>query len=215
LAHINAARYDYTYFHNSLNKHGESNFDWDIIDFAYNKDELDFLEVKWIKYYNSFGENGYNLTTGGSDNFNINKDIVKKNVNKRKKNTNVNNLNKNKGNAPNKHKNNLWWSKNDIAEVYKYENPNWTEEECKEKATIIARALNTLNGATYRNNKKFFEHNTPFSFSPLLEEEQFNEFRKTYEYQEDFKDFINNKAIKMVIKDLDKEEDLDKELSDE
>lgn len=63
-----------------------------------------------------------------------------------------------------------------------------------------------MNKNLYKNNERFWEHNIPFSFSPLLEEGYFEEFRKSDQYQENFKDEVNEKAIKMTIKDLDKEE---------
>jgi len=50
------------------------------------------------------------------------------------------------------------------------------------------------------NNNKFFDHNTPFSFSPFLEEGNFDEFRKTELYKDNYNEWINKKAIKMIVK---------------
>lgn len=55
------------YFHKALNKYGEDNFKWEIIDNANTLDELNEKEKYYIKYYNSFGSDGYNLTTGGEN----------------------------------------------------------------------------------------------------------------------------------------------------
>lgn len=55
------------YFYNSLNKYGFHNFEWEEIDCAeFDKEELDYLEKYWIKFYNSNNKKyGYNLTDGG------------------------------------------------------------------------------------------------------------------------------------------------------
>ena len=52
--------------HNALKKYGIDNFDISVIDdTATTMDELNELEIKYIKEYNSLSPNGYNLTTGG------------------------------------------------------------------------------------------------------------------------------------------------------
>ena len=56
-----------TLIHNALLKYGADNFDWEIVATAKNIDELNILEVKYIKKYNSLHPNGYNLTTGGKN----------------------------------------------------------------------------------------------------------------------------------------------------
>lgn len=58
-------------FHKALRKYGEDSFSWDIIDYADSQDELNKKEIYWISHYNSFGENGYNLTNGGASGGNI------------------------------------------------------------------------------------------------------------------------------------------------
>lgn len=52
------------YFHRAIKKHGIGNFKWEIIDKAYDVDDLNEREIKWIKYYDSF-YNGYNTSIGG------------------------------------------------------------------------------------------------------------------------------------------------------
>lgn len=52
------------YFHNAIRKYGPDNFDWEVLDSARDIDELNDLEVFFIKLFKSFGE-GYNLNAGG------------------------------------------------------------------------------------------------------------------------------------------------------
>lgn len=56
-------------FYDALRNYGAENFNWTIIDFAYNQDELDDKEKFWIKYYHTYIRdencNGYNMTAGG------------------------------------------------------------------------------------------------------------------------------------------------------
>ena len=51
----------------SLNKYGTENFVVDeVFDIAFNKEELDYKEKYWIKYYNATDSDyGYNITDGG------------------------------------------------------------------------------------------------------------------------------------------------------
>lgn len=63
-----------------------------------------------------------------------------------------------------KDNNNFQWTKKDIAEQYKLENPSWSWDECWMKAKIIYKELNRLNTQMWKNNKQFFKYNTPFSF---------------------------------------------------
>lgn len=53
-------------FHRALQKHGKENFDWEIIDEALGLENAYELEKKYIKEYNSYGKNGYNMTKGGA-----------------------------------------------------------------------------------------------------------------------------------------------------
>lgn len=60
-------------FHNAIRKYGIDNFTSMIIAVAYSKEELNDLEIYYIKYYNSYYKNddgtnnnkGYNMTRGG------------------------------------------------------------------------------------------------------------------------------------------------------
>lgn len=53
-----------TYFNRSLCKYGVDNFEWEIIDSCYSRDELNSMEIKMIEKYNTC-EMGYNITNGG------------------------------------------------------------------------------------------------------------------------------------------------------
>lgn len=52
-------------FHKALKKYGDINFNWEIIDWADTKEEINELEKYYIKKFNSFKPNGYNMTKGG------------------------------------------------------------------------------------------------------------------------------------------------------
>lgn len=58
-----------TVFYNSIRKHGEENFSWEIIDQCTSQDELNEKEIHWVAHYRSFIKvemcNGYNMTVGG------------------------------------------------------------------------------------------------------------------------------------------------------
>ena len=54
------------YFGRAIRKYGPENFTWDILHECNNIDFLNRLEIFYIGYYNTFGnDNGYNLTLGG------------------------------------------------------------------------------------------------------------------------------------------------------
>lgn len=54
------------YFHNALMKYPKEVWNWDVIDYAENREELDEKEKYWIAFYQSNNsEYGYNLTEGG------------------------------------------------------------------------------------------------------------------------------------------------------
>ena len=55
------------YFYNAIRKNGPENFIWEIIDSAEDYETLMEKEKYWIKYYNSFGKNGYNSCEGGNN----------------------------------------------------------------------------------------------------------------------------------------------------
>lgn len=52
----------------AIAKYGKENFMVEQIDVANSQNELDEKERYWIKFYQSFGEKGYNLTNGGEIN---------------------------------------------------------------------------------------------------------------------------------------------------
>lgn len=61
----NARKEDSTeYLYRAIRKHGVENFDFTLVRVCDNT-ELEDLEIKYIKEFNTFGENGYNMTTGG------------------------------------------------------------------------------------------------------------------------------------------------------
>lgn len=54
------------YFHRSVNKHGYTNFKREILEFCENRENLNTLEIFWIKELNSMEYSiGYNQTKGG------------------------------------------------------------------------------------------------------------------------------------------------------
>jgi len=54
-----------TCFHKAIKKYTPENFKWEILEYCNSKDELDEMEFHYIKQYNSFNPNGYNMTFGG------------------------------------------------------------------------------------------------------------------------------------------------------
>lgn len=56
-----------SYFHCAIKKYGRNNFSWEIICVCKDMFELNKLEIYYIDFYNSFGENGYNLNNGGTN----------------------------------------------------------------------------------------------------------------------------------------------------
>lgn len=53
------------YINNAVIKYGKENFSWEIIDKADTQEELDHLEIKYIREHNTLTPNGYNEKTGG------------------------------------------------------------------------------------------------------------------------------------------------------
>jgi len=52
-------------FQKAMKKYGVENFNWETIDHAHSQEELNNKEKFWIDYYNTYGRDGYNMTTGG------------------------------------------------------------------------------------------------------------------------------------------------------
>ena len=57
-------------FHKAIECYGEENFEWTIIDRCETNEEANRFEMYYIKKYDSFKPNGYNMTTGGDGNSN-------------------------------------------------------------------------------------------------------------------------------------------------
>lgn len=53
-------------FHRAIKSHGKENFIWEIIDSTEGIENAYELEKKYIKEYNSYKPNGYNMTKGGA-----------------------------------------------------------------------------------------------------------------------------------------------------
>ena len=62
-----AVNNNYKYnFHHAIRKYGWNNFDWEVICQSLDGEYLlKEMEPYFIKYYDSFGKNGYNMTLGG------------------------------------------------------------------------------------------------------------------------------------------------------
>lgn len=56
-------------FHKALRSYGADNFEWDVLDTATTKDELNQKEIYYIQKYNSI-EEGYNMVEGGTGGYN-------------------------------------------------------------------------------------------------------------------------------------------------
>ncbi len=197
VGHMHDAKYKPNYFHNALNKYGYKNFTWEVIDEALSKDELDLKEIRWIKYYNSFGENGYNLTSGGSDSFKTSE----KSKDKKSKTSKFyweSNLNR--------HRNNNTWSIEELKELYKLEHPDWNEKKCIKKAEMIFKEIYSLNNSQYYNALKFHSHTIPFSFSKTLEDGDFESFKKSDIYKNLIKTDYTYKNINSLIQEIDNDE---------
>lgn len=65
LSNSKCNKYITKYFHKAIRKYGRDNFIWEIIEYCNSKKELNEMEFHYIKQYNSFLPNGYNMTLGG------------------------------------------------------------------------------------------------------------------------------------------------------
>ncbi len=59
-------------------KYGKENFIWEIIASAYNRENLNYLEQYFIKYYNTMSPNGYNLQSGGAEGWKFPEEVKRK-----------------------------------------------------------------------------------------------------------------------------------------
>lgn len=66
--HIRSSKTSKLMFHTALNKYGIDNFKYTILEICMSIKEMNEKEIWYIKHFNSFGENGYNLTFGGDGN---------------------------------------------------------------------------------------------------------------------------------------------------
>ena len=53
------------YLHNSISKHGQENFKFEVLLYSKDRDYLNLMEQRCIESYNTLSPNGYNLDTGG------------------------------------------------------------------------------------------------------------------------------------------------------
>ena len=66
LEHLRHLDIENTYFHKAIKKYGKDNFIWEVLnDTANTIEELQELEIKYIKELNTLSPNGYNISTGG------------------------------------------------------------------------------------------------------------------------------------------------------
>lgn len=68
-SHIISSKNPKSKFHKALKSYGADNFNWEVIDTANSKDELNQKEIHYITEYNSM-ENGYNMVSGGNGGYN-------------------------------------------------------------------------------------------------------------------------------------------------
>lgn len=65
-AHRESSNAYHSYFHNAIRKYGRESFGWEILYQSTDKfHTLRVMEPHFIKEYNSYGKDGYNLTYGG------------------------------------------------------------------------------------------------------------------------------------------------------
>ena len=102
--------------------------------------------------------------------------------------------------------NNTGWSVQALIRLYKNENPKWDNEKCLAKAEIIYKELNRLNFNDSYNSEKYFNNNIPFSMTDDDEDEMGVNIDDTYIYKDYEKELIDDKIIKLIIKELDKNE---------
>lgn len=74
-AHLNRATRERSAIQNAMKKYGKDNFEIVEIDTATTEVELFEKERFWIAHFNTFSENGYNLTEGGGGIVNMSQEI--------------------------------------------------------------------------------------------------------------------------------------------
>lgn len=140
-------RKDNTYFHNALKKYGFENFKYEVIAQTDNDKTLNFLEIYYIRKFNSFGENGYNLTHGGEGTLGYTvSERVKEIVSKTHKGKIVSNETKIKMSLSGKGKHNHKGEKN----------PNWKggkKEKCYVSREIINKHISEAKKGSIPWNK--------------------------------------------------------------
>ena len=141
LEHLSDSRYTKRThrFHNALRKYGEYAFKFDVIASASDLEELNLLETKYIKEYNSI-ENGFNIRSGG-DNKTHNQESIEKmrvaqkaaHARRREANGGIETLNKKSG--------------------YKFSNPHPKKGKSSTKWSEEARARFSKNRQEYYKNR--------------------------------------------------------------
>lgn len=69
--HLNQAKNKHrscAYFHSAILKYGADSFTWEVIFESESIEELNAKEIEFIKKFNTYGSEGYNLCEGGSSN---------------------------------------------------------------------------------------------------------------------------------------------------
>lgn len=116
--HINC---NSTVISKAIHKYGIGNFDCSIIEQCDSKEELDEMEFHYIKQYNSFGKNGYNLTFGGEGTYGYtfnHTEETKKKMSKSKKNKKMSYTHRKNSTEAKKGKKNPMYGKN-LSEDHK------------------------------------------------------------------------------------------------
>jgi len=144
-----------SYFHNAMNQYGVDNFKFEIIEEIDNS-LLNEREQYWIKFYNSYTPNGYNLTLGGDGFKGHSRPQSEEEKNKRKE-----------------------------IMIEKYQNNPILVEECKKRTTDLWKDENYRNNVIeglknfHKNNPNFFKgENNPF-FGHKHTEETKNKLKKS------------------------------------
>lgn len=88
--HVKCSKYEFknrrnnTYLYRAMRKYGQENFIFNLLDFAYSREELNLLETEWTEENDCLQPNGYNMQSGSGFNFIKSKDLSKKQSNAQK-----------------------------------------------------------------------------------------------------------------------------------